>query len=95
MSLAASWVALTIWEIMNNLMGREAIAHAIIGSSLGPPLHVSDEHNLGVISVISVTVNQIITRAREMGDSSLMSDINCDLIIGIQPQLAMGLCLER
>ena len=94
MSLLASWVALTIWEIMNNLMGREAIAHAIIGSSLGP-LHVSDEHNLGVISVISVTVNQIITRAREMGDSSLMSDINCDLIIGIQLQLAMGLCLER
>ena len=94
MSLLASWVALTIWEIMNNLMGREAIAHAIIGSSLGPP-HVSDEHNLGVISVISVTVNQIITRAREMGDSSLMSDINCDLIIGIQPQLAMGLGLER
>ena len=94
MSLLASWVALTIWEIMNNLMGREAIAHAIIGSSLGPP-HVSDEHNLGVISVISVTVNQIITRAREMGDSSLMSDINCDLIIGIQLQLAMGLGLER
>ena len=94
MSLLASWVALTIWEIMNNLMGREAIAHAIIGSSLGPP-HVSDEHNLGVISVISVTLNQIITRAREMGDSSLMSDINCDLIIGIQLQLAMGLGLER